>query len=348
MKKNFLFVAAFAAVLASCSQNEVDQNALAQKQITFSNLNDRATRATAGYHDGANDNGDDYKVYASSSLDGAKWYIEDTVWGQKDGDEKKNKAKNGPYYWLNGVTFDFYAYAPASLTATKGSGFSLSLNYKVPATADQDFTVATPVKAANEATGTVNLQFHHMLSKVTVSADLSNALKTAGYTLEAGYTANVTLPLDKGSIIYDASSVVKNNGEGLWVANSKANTNGVDKTTTYTGKTAYMVMPQAYNACDIQLKGIVIKKNGVQIFPLNSKSGDLKILSLKDLTIANNDGKDFFQAGKNYNLAFTINNLSKDGEKEDGKDGDKIFGGEITFNAEVADWANVTVPVTQP
>lgn len=344
MKKNFLFVAAVAAVLASCSQNEVDQNALAQKQIAFSNLNDRATRASAGYHDGANDAGDDYKVYASSSLDAAKWYIEDTVWGTNAGDEKKNKAQDGPYYWLNGVTFDFYAYAPASLTATKGTGFDLSINYEVPAAADQDFTVATPVLNATESNGTVNLQFHHMLSKITVSADLSAELKKAGYTMETAYTANVTMPLDKGSIIYNASSVVKNNGKGLWIADSKANTNGEGQTTTYNGKTTYMVMPQASHTCSVQLKGIVIKKNNVQIFPLNGKSGDLKILSLAGDAIPGN----VFEAGKNYNLTFTINNLSKDGEKDGGKDGDKIFGGEIIFNAEVADWANVTAPVTQP
>ena len=54
MKKIFT-MAATAIILASCSQAELEETSVGQKEIKFSDLNDKVTRA-------ANDNNSNYKV----------------------------------------------------------------------------------------------------------------------------------------------------------------------------------------------------------------------------------------------------------------------------------------------
>ena len=54
MKKIFI-AAATVMALAGCSQTELDHTPAGQKEIKFSNLNDKLTRS-------ANDGNDDYKV----------------------------------------------------------------------------------------------------------------------------------------------------------------------------------------------------------------------------------------------------------------------------------------------
>ena len=51
MKK--IFTMAVAIILASCSQAELEETSVGQKEIKFSNLNDKVTRA-------ANDNNSNY------------------------------------------------------------------------------------------------------------------------------------------------------------------------------------------------------------------------------------------------------------------------------------------------
>lgn len=337
--KKFLLSAFAVMALVSCSQNELDQNALTQKEMVFSNLNDRVVRASAGYKTGANDAGDDYKVYATSSLSNAVWYIEDTVWGAKAIASNVNKAQHGPYYWLNsGVKFNFLAYAPSTVgVTTKVSAGSRDLffdNYTVPASGNEDFTVATPLVGLTSATnnGTVNLQFHHMLSKISISADLSAALKAAGYTIEGTYYASLTVPYDRADLTYAQTGVV-----GNW-SGARENSHGVGQTTTYNSAKSYMIMSQYSANCSVQLKGLVIKKSGVQVFPLSGKSGDLKKLTLVNGQIPG----DYFSFGKHYRLNFTINDLASD------NDGDLVFGKEINFSAEIANWSVVDAALVQP
>lgn len=86
MKKIFTMVAT-AIILASCSQAELEETSVGQKEIKFSNLNDKVTRA-------ANDNNSNYKVYAVwSGATNNNWFINDVANGTT------NLPQSGPYYW---------------------------------------------------------------------------------------------------------------------------------------------------------------------------------------------------------------------------------------------------------
>ena len=81
MKKIFTMVAT-AIILASCSQAELEETSVGQKEIKFSNLNDKVTRA-------ANDNNSNYKVYAVwSGATNNNWFI----------NESSNNGSKGPFH----------------------------------------------------------------------------------------------------------------------------------------------------------------------------------------------------------------------------------------------------------
>lgn len=117
---------AAAAILAGCSKNEQENvDGFTPKQIKFTNLNDKLTRA-------ANDGNDPYRVYAAWS-GGTGWFINDQV-------SASDVPSGGPYYWPASGSVDFYAWAPADVAAT-GAYPALSIAYEVPANANKDFTI---------------------------------------------------------------------------------------------------------------------------------------------------------------------------------------------------------------
>ena len=70
--RKILMALAAAAILAGCSKNEQENvDGFTPKQIKFTNLNDKLTRA-------ANDGNDPYRVYAAWS-GGTGWFINDQV-----------------------------------------------------------------------------------------------------------------------------------------------------------------------------------------------------------------------------------------------------------------------------
>ena len=133
---------AAAAILAGCSKNEQENvDGFTPKQIKFTNLNDKLTRA-------ANDGNDPYRVYAAWS-GGTGWFINDQV-------SASDVPSGGPYYWPASGSVDFYAWAPADVAAT-GAYPALSIAYEVPANANKDFTIAAPQLGLTS--GTVGLAF---------------------------------------------------------------------------------------------------------------------------------------------------------------------------------------------
>ena len=307
--KKVLFTAAVIATLAGCSNSEID-SVVNEKEINFTNLNDKMTRA-------ANDAGSNYKVYAKTS-GGTAWFIDDELYGTKEGTE--NTPKNGPYYWPTtaGTTVDFYAWAPATVAAT-GTYPALSIAYTVPSAANEDFTIAAPLTGKASGSGTVAFKFAHMLSKVSVTAELATDMKTAGYSIDLTNAKAVLGVLNSGGSIEPTAS------PATWTLNGAA--------ASYNTGTSYMIMPQSSTGCSVQLKGVVIKKGAATIF-----SGDLKSYPI----VAGNITGDKFEKSSHYKLKLTVGSSSTDGS------GNVIFN-EITFSSDLsAGWTDANSSLTQP
>ena len=293
---------------ASCSQTELDENFVGQKEIKFSNLNDKVNSRAA------NDESADYQVYADWNGSSTEWFIDAVVNGTS------NSPSGGPYHWPNSGTVDFYSWAPSSVTAT-ATYPSLSIAYTVPAAANQDFTIAAPKTGLSS--GTVAFEFAHMLSKISVTASLSQALLDAGYTLS---TTGLAAKLDVQST---GGTVDPKTTPAAWTSPNTT-------TASYTGAASYMIMPQSSVGCAVQITGgITITKNGVKIY-----SGDLNKYEI----VSGNVSNDQFAMGKHYMLNLTISDTSTGGGGED------IFN-IINFTANVADWdtpAGTDTPLVQP
>ena len=306
--KKIIFMVATVIAFASCSQTELDENFVGQKEIKFSNLNDKVNSRAA------NDASADYQVYADWDGSSTEWFIDAVVNGTS------NSPSGGPYHWPNSGTVDFYSWAPSSVTAT-ATYPSLSIAYTVPAAANQDFTIAAPKTGLSS--GTVAFQFAHMLSKISVTASLSQALLDAGYTLS---TTGLAAKLDVQST---GGTVAPKINPAAWTSRNTT-------TASYTGAASYMVMPQSSVGCAVQITGgITITKNGAEIY-----SGDLNKYEI----VSGNVSNDQFAMGKHYMLNLTISDTSTGGGGED------IFN-IINFTANVADWdtpAGTDTPLVQP
>lgn len=279
MKKIFI-VAVAAMAFASCSQNEFENTSVGNREISFSNLNDKVTLRSA------NDASDNYQVYADWSGSSTEWFINAAINGTT------NQAPT-TYFWPASGTVDFYSWAPSTVAAT-GAYPALSIAYTVPAAANQDFTVAAPQLA--KSSGTVAFEFAHMLSKVSVTASLHQDLLDAGYVLTTtGLTADLSVQSTGGTV--DPKTT-----PAAWTSpNATA--------ATYTGAASYMIMPQSSVGCKVQVKsGITITKNGTTIY-----TGDLSEYAI----VSGNVTGDKFAEGKHYMLNLTIGDTSTGGGGED-------------------------------
>lgn len=302
MKRIFIVIATI-TILTSCSQTELEQSFVGQKEIKFSNLNDKVSRA-------ANDDNANYKVCAAWS-GGANWFINDEV------DGTSNVSQNGPYYWPATGTVDFYAWAPATVTAT-GIYPTLSITYAVPANADEDFTIATPKTGLSS--GTVDFVFSHMLAKISVTASLDQDLMDSDHVLD------ITGLVGKLSVQSTGGTINPTITTPDWTSPNAASL-------AYSGAASYMIMPQSSVGCKIQITGgILISKNGVEIY-----RGDLK----EYVIVAGNVTSDKFEKGKHYMLNLTISDASSGGG------GENIFK-IINFTSDVVSWDPETVPLPQP
>lgn len=313
MKKVLLTVAVVAA-LASCTSNEID-NVLNEKVIEFTNLNEKVTRA-------ANDVSDNYQVYAKSSGNSTEWFIDDVLYGKSgSGTTANTSTTNKAYYWPEGQTVNFYAWAPASVVAKTAtvSTPAISIEYTAGEAADKDFTIAAPI--TGKSSGTVEFKFSHMLAKVNVTATLDAAL--TGFTIDlTSATVDLGVAASKGTI--DPTSATP-----AWASTGTP--------TTHKGKKSYMIIPQATTGTTIQLKGVVIKKGSTEIF-----NGDMSVYTIAKDAITGN----MFEKGKSYNLSLTISSSSTDGSGTPGQPGQPIFN-EIAFSADIAaSWGEVNPPAT--
>ena len=342
--KNVYYLLIMIGLLAtSCSNNEIDEiSKLTDKQnISFITLRDKAvTRA-------ANDQSSPYAVFAQ--IKGASnWYINNLVISES-GEYTSN------YYWPGSSTeISFYAFAPASgngvsVTDTTAATPAIDITFTVPTKADIDFTVATPYVTAKTSTGVVPLTFNHMLSKIIVTAQLSESLLNQHYELSSGYTASFTVPNSVGTINVASTT------PSLTPATTATSADYQDSLT-------YYILPQEFTPnttnwdsetgsdittngdCYIALSNITITNDGVTIFPSTTGViGKLKAYYFETGDIENNT----FLAGKQYNLIFTITDMAYDSNDQ------PVFNGQISFTSEVVDWtttddAAVDVDINQP
>lgn len=308
MKKMMMGLIACTLFITSCSQNEVTDNGQENKVIGFNNLNDRLAKA-------ANDLGSNYGVFARYSVTTAKWFMGNTVVNGTD------NTYAPAQYWPKTGTIDFYAYAPqgsANIAITSTTVGDLPVIYTVPSTANEDFTIATPVIGTTEATGTVALSFKHMLSKITVAADLTADLKTAGYSVTF---ASANLTVAKTNATTNLTTVADFSSLG-------------GTTTTYSGSKDYMFIPQDAVGIKIQLKDVIIKYGNEEYVKKDLLEYTIKT---NDVTTDNN-----FVSNTKYAVNFTISETSKD------SDNNPIFGNKIEFSANIAPWTSSTVTINQP
>ncbi len=331
MKKLILSVAIL-AVAASCSKNEMTELAPSlQNEIGFSTLNDRVVSKAA------NDDDDDFRLFAhmqNSTVN--EWFIKDYVEHASDIDEKAYAPVGGPYYWpADGIYSDivFYAYAPYFTTGGNvvettakvdtSTTTDITLTYTVPATADEDFTVAAPVTATYDADDDkvyedaegasveddVPLVFSHMLSKVTFKVQLDDGVDgsmvnyyisydddTENAYSEDGddtteYNENDVLPTIDFTVAYN-QIVVDADATVPTVTNNTATTvtaeqTGDPTTSTYSGATTYMIAPQDAANCEIQIKGISIRIKNIH----NSIFGDENSANLAPITLVGSEVK---------------------------------------------------------
>lgn len=309
-----LGLAACALILASCSQNEVFENRSESNAIAFSNLNDRVTTRLA------NDSSSNYGVYAVRSGNANTWFMNNI---NVDGTANTYTPVS---YWPGGNNVTFYAYAPhapqgsGNIAITSTTVPNLPVTYTVPANADEDFTVATPVQNVTDTGNPVTLNFNHMLSKITITADLTQTLKDAGYTIDfTGATATV--------------SVAQNSGTTNLTTAAALLTPGVSPA-TYSGAKSYMFIPQDAIGTTIQLINVTIQHNNEGYW-----NGDMKAYSI---VAGNVSPDDKFKPNTHYSVAFTIAPDAND-------DSDApVFGAAITFTADIAPWDTSSVGINQP
>ncbi len=326
--KKLLFSVAILAVAASCSKNEVVEMPQSNA-IGFSTLNDRVVSKAA------NDGNADFRVFADNG--GADWMIDDYVVNTTTIDGTAEAPAEGPYYWpTDASAITFYAYAPydsdgtntvdPTESFTNGAG-SLSLAYTVPAGAQEDFTVATPVPynpsaevdaVAYPETGVVPFVFQHMLAKITVNVDLETEFSKTNTLASTAHTATFTAT-NVNKLVVDATGVAATT-YSLVVTNND---------NVYSGKLSYYIAPQNFAGCILQLNDILVQQTNSEkaVF-----SGDMSEIVLDGSELSGSGTVDAFAAGNHYIFNVFISGTSTD------DDGNKVL--EVKFTANNATWAD--------
>lgn len=324
--------------LISCTGNFVEDLPYSKikEPILFKTLHDKVITRYA------NDNHNDYHVYGivdDSEIVG--WFVNSQM-TPGAGEDGTDYIFDGGYFWPgNGSDISFYAYSPDTITlginsvTTDFSNPSIEIEYKVPSTAQQDFTIAIPLK---QNSGTVNLQFQHMLSKIVVNVALADALIEAGYSLDENYKTTLKVAYDINTInaVYDYSST---NTLPSWSDSPLSSSS--DSIIYYGYYNSYMILPQSFTpttvdesneatiwgTCTLTLTDIIIylTVNDVKTEVFN---GDLFQYGFADNVISDNK----FLPNKCYSLNFTINDLTKD------TNNNLIFNGAVSFDPVFADW----------
>ncbi|MFI3302725.1 MAG: fimbrillin family protein [Rikenellaceae bacterium] len=307
MKRLILSVAVL-ALAASCSKNEVTEVSVSQqKVIGFTNLNDRVTKA-------ANQDDEDYMVYAMSSTDATAWFMEEQVSGS--GDTLDAITDGSVYFWpATGYTVNFYAYAPYesdNLDVADTALDALTLEYTVASTAAEDFTVATPIIGADaenqggtstNQTGGVPLVFSHMLTKATIAVNIEEALTDYYYTFTSA-TLNVVSDVVTVTLGNTTTAPVGVQTGSAASYTSSLTATEAEYTATPATSTAMLFAPQAAATAEgqysVTLAGLTIyNASGTIVYPAKDTKYEFAV------------GQEF-KAGTSYAITLTISAADED------------------------------------
>lgn len=347
MKKQFMFMAMAAMLIASCSSDDVVSTNTG-RAIDF--------RTSVGTR-GAETTTDNITKFWVTAIDGnnANYFSK-----QEFTKEGAFFTSSPLYYWPAGK-LDFVAYSPSETDL----GATVTINNTTKTLADfspaaeianqKDFVTATAsgTRAANEESG-VELTFAHQLSQIEIKAKNTNA----GYIYKV-VGVRIGKPVSKGTFTFGTSTCAL-------ITTEKANY-AVEYTTTPRTLAAdaatmmgaandnAMLLPQQLvawtpetdkantaNGAYIALKIQITTKDGARVYPAK---GDYDWAAV---AIGTN-----WEAGKKYvyTLDFSAGAGKVDPEKPDPTDptdpfkpGEDILGGPIKFKVTVTDWA----PAVQP
>lgn len=349
MKKQIMFMAMTAMLIASCSSDDVVSTNTG-RAIDF--------RTSVGTH-GTETTTDNITKFWVTAIDeaGANYF------SKQEFTKAGGFFTSSPvYYWPAG-TLNFFAYSPsetdlgATVTIDKDTKNLADFSPATEIANQKDFVTATAsgTRAANETNG-VELTFAHQLSQIEIKAKNTNT----GYIYKV-VGVRIGKPVSKGTFTFDTNkwtltTTEKSNYAVEYATDERTLT--ADAATMMGDGGNAMLLPQQLtawasetdktntnNGAYIALKIQITTKDGARVYPAK---GDYDWAAV---AIGTN-----WEAGKKYvyTLDFSAGAGKVDPEKPtptpdpDKPDpfnpGDDILGKPIKFTVEVTDW----VPAVQP
>lgn len=349
MKKQIMFMAMTAMLIASCSSDDVVSTNTGRAIDFRTSVGTRGTETTT-------DNITKFWVTAIDEADSNYFSKQEFT---KDGGFFTSSPV---YYWPAG-TLNFFAYSPsetdlgATVTINKDTKTLADFSPAAKIADQKDFVTATASgkRAANETKG-VDLKFEHRLSQIEIKAKNTNA----GYIYKV-VGVRIGKPVSKGTFTFSTNTwslttTKKANYEVEYATNPR--TLAVDAATMMgTANDNAMLLPQQLvawtpeadktntkNGAYIALKIQITTKGGARVYPATGKDYDWAAVAINTK----------WEAGKKYvyTLDFSNGAGKVDPEKpkpvdptDPFKPGEDILGKPIKFTVTVTPWASANQPV---
>lgn len=345
MKKQIMFMAMTAMLIASCSSDDVVSTNTGRAIDFRTSVGTRGAETTTA-------NIDKFWVTAIDGA-GANYFSKQEY--KKEGEFFTSKPL---YYWPVG-TLNFFAYSPsetdlgATVTINKDTKILADFSPATEIAKQKDFVTATAsgTRVDNETKG-VKLTFAHQLSQIEIKAKNTNT----GYIYKV-VGVRIGKPVSKGTFTFSTNTWSLTTTEKANYAveyTTDPRTLTADTTMMGAANDNAMLLPQQLTAWDfktdqtntkngayIALKIQITTKDGARVYPAK---GDYDWAAV---AIDTN-----WEAGKKYvyTLDFSNGAGKVDPEKptpdptDPFKPGEDILGGPIKFKVTVTDW----IPAIQP
>lgn len=210
--KKYLFFAAAALALAACSNDSETENWNGEIRLRSGLDVQQTTRAATDIQGAQFDNGESVDVYINENTDATTSYLQPLTY-TTDGNGGMT-TQTQPYYPTSGNGVNIYAIYPSGTKAgelfTVQADQSADANYK-----KSDLMYGKPAQnPVSRTSSPVNINFSHLLSKVTVVLESGNGnpdLNEAVVTLkDVKLSATFTATAESGSVseaIGDATDI---------------------------------------------------------------------------------------------------------------------------------------------